>query len=137
MIITVYACPPSPNELRRKYKDWRAYKKLRAAWEHDLYYGVDGAHRREQWKRVVQGNVKIELSATLYHKKLYDPDNLVGAMKPVIDAMVNIGYLKGDSAEQIEIKQIDQVISNDLKTIIRLNAFPLNSQADPGNPQKT
>lgn len=118
MIVTVYAVPPSPNVLRRQYRMPHAYKKLRDSWQHDLYYGIDGASRRLQWQRIIAGNVRVKLSAMLYHKKLYDPDNLIGSMKPVLDALVRVGYLKGDSANELEIGEIRQFQSSDIKTII-------------------
>lgn len=106
----------------------QAYRKLRQQWEHDLYYGVDGATRRDQWKRAVSGNVRVTLSATLYHKKPYDPDNLPGSLKPVLDALVNIGYLKNDSSKELALGEIRQVVSSDLKTTIVLSTEDLSHE---------
>lgn len=46
---------------------------------------------------------------TIHHVGEYDPDNLPASQKPVLDALVNIGFLKGDSAEHLQLLPAEQV----------------------------
>lgn len=121
MILNLKALPPSPNVLRRKYKNPHAYKKLRGEWEHMCLYGVSGSDTVIQWRRTVKGGVKIRLDARLYHKGRFDPDNLVGCLKIVIDALVNVGYIIDDDPAHLELGMIEQIASDEIATVLYLS----------------
>lgn len=106
MRITVPMAPPSPNELRRKYRSPFAYKRLREAWEHALAYAVPSAAEQFALRRMAAYKVRVKV--TVFHSKLYDQDNLTGSLKPVLDALKNIRFLKDDSPEWLELLPVEQ-----------------------------
>lgn len=119
MILTILAVPPSPNELRRKYRNPHAYKRLREQWEHDLHYGVScSRHRQELREHAQQGRLQVEI--TVYHARAYDPDNLQGCQKVVLDALVNIGFLADDSIQKLHLLPARQIRSKELKTTVKI-----------------
>jgi len=124
MIITVPAIPPSPNILKRKYRNVHAYRRLRESWKHDLWYGIDGAHRRTQWLETIKSAGRVRIDVTFYHSHKFDPDNMVGALKPILDAMVQIGYVKNDDSEHLELGEIKQEGSLSPRTVIQMNFKP-------------
>lgn len=122
MIIQVREVPPSPNVIKRKYRDPHVYKRLRQNWETLLSYAVRSSQERQHWQNTVKGGERIRLEVRLYHKKLYDADNLVGSMKVVIDALKNVGYIQDDDADHFELGSVEQFVSFDeMGTILYLS----------------
>lgn len=123
--ITVPLVPPSPNELRRKYRTPFAYKRLRETWEHSLQYCVGSAAAMfELRKHAKAGRVRVKI--TLFHPGEYDPDNLTGCVKPVLDALKNIGYIHDDSKEWLQLVPPEQRGTSsrwDRKTILEIEAI--------------
>jgi hypothetical protein len=120
-ILEVPDIPPSPNVLKRKYRHPLAYKKLRTMWEWALYCSPCGHHRKalkEQAKKVG----KLEVQITMHHARFFDPDNLAGAQKVVLDALVNIGFLGGDSPDKLNLLPAVQVQcrAKDQKTVVKI-----------------
>ena len=87
----------SLNELMRRYRHPLAYARLKRAWAHDLLYGNLPAVRTLRSRpggslplvRFVREYSGRELS--------FDSDNLVGGLKPVRDALVDLEIIAGDS----------------------------------------
>lgn len=133
MILRVPGVPPSPNVLRRKYRSVFAYMNLRKDWERALYWGTGGSrHVREQQTRAKVDRMHVQIH--LAHKKFYDPDNLPGSVKVVLDALKNIGFIKDDSAEHIELS-VTQAISTDVYTRIKIaSQREREEQSDAVNP---
>lgn len=130
IVIEVPGIPPSPNELRRKYRNPHAYKRLRERWEHDLAYGLSGgAHQRKALTSESQTR-RMAVQVTLYHARLFDADNLTGALKPVLDALVRIHYLKDDGPAWLHLLPTQQVQCprKHARTVIRIGPADLNSQ---------
>lgn len=119
MILHVHALPPSPNVLRRKYRHPQAYKRLREEWEL-MTLAAARPEEREHWRRIVKGDVRVRLCARIYHKRLYDPDNLPASLKPVIDALVNVRFLRDDSAKYFHLEEVSQTISGEVSTMLYL-----------------
>jgi Holliday junction resolvase RusA-like endonuclease len=111
MRITVPMIPPSPNELRRKYRNPLAYKRLRESWEHSLAYAVPSASDRVALVSTGR-NRKVRVKITLFHSGKYDPDNLIGACKPVLDALKNIHYIRDDSDQWLDFALPEQFYSS-------------------------
>lgn len=107
MRITVPMVPPSPNELRRKYRNPFAYKKLREAWERSLAYAVPSAGEVFALRRLAAAG-RVRVKVTVFHPGTYDPDNIVGCLKPVLDALKNIRFLTDDSREWLELLPVEQ-----------------------------
>lgn len=118
MIISVPLVPPSPNELRRKYKHPHAYRKLRKLWEQELFYGASSARHRNEQIFFADHGVKMRVRITVFHAREFDADNLAGAQKPILDALVNIGFIKDDSSIHLELDPPEQTISKEKKTVI-------------------
>lgn len=120
-ILEVPDVPPSPNVMRRKYRNPHVYKELRTAWEWALLLSVSPRFRtklKQQAKKV--GRLQVQI--TMHHTREFDPDNLPAAQKVVLDALVNIGFLAGDSADKIELLPAVQVKCKrkEIKTIVRI-----------------
>jgi hypothetical protein len=100
--IRVPMVPPSPNELRRKYRHWQAYARLRRKWEEALKYGV-ASGRSRHFLEDSAAHYKMRVAVTVHHLRETDPDNLVGSLKPILDALQNIKFLCNDNALHLEL----------------------------------
>lgn len=120
-ILEVLDIPPSPNVIRRKYRNPHAYMRLRNSWEIMLRSAPAPHHRKVLTEQAKKGG-KLTVQITMQHSRLYDPDNLMGAQKLVLDALVNIGYLAADSADKLVLLPAVQVKATrkDPKTTIRI-----------------
>jgi hypothetical protein len=121
MILEVPDIPPSPNVIKRKYRNPHAYKVLRTLWEWSLFSAPCQRHRKAlvaQAKNVA----KVQVQITLHHSGVYDEDNLAGAQKVVLDALVNIGFIAGDSPAKLDLLPPAQVkcARKDVKTIVKI-----------------
>jgi hypothetical protein len=120
--ILIPMIPPSPNELRRKYRNPFAYKRLREAWEQSLAYGVESA---EVHQALVQRakNRRVRVAIAIYHRRAYDQDNLYGCLKPVLDAMRNVGYIRNDDRSwlKLNVKQYPDIGKFGNCTIIEID----------------
>jgi hypothetical protein len=121
MILTIPEVPPSPNELRRKYKTPWAYKKLRDMFEYALLASV-GPHHRHALKEQAKKSGKLWVQMTLHHVGTYDDDNLAGSQKPVLDALVNIGFLAGDSPDKLQLLPAAQIkcLRKEQKLVVKI-----------------
>jgi len=112
--ICVSMVPPSPNVLRRKYRNPHVYKKLREAWEHALYYMAGSGRHRNQLQDFARTH-KMRVRIILHHRGSYDPDNLYGCLKPVLDALKEVGYIRDDNARCLELAPPEQVLTTSTK----------------------
>lgn len=77
---------------------------LRAHWSR-----YSGIKRRWCWLVAAAGNrpttpfLQARVGIMRYGKRLLDPDNLVGAHKPTLDALRACGYIADDSASHIDL----------------------------------
>jgi hypothetical protein len=111
--------PPSANVLRRKYRDPHAYAKLRDGFKHTLYYLVTGRDRAWLMAMAAIGK-KMRVDITLIHKKQYDPDNLAGSVKPLLDSLVNLRFLANDDPPHIDLHIMQQKLNaNETILVIR------------------
>jgi hypothetical protein len=89
----------SQNDLRGRWKHPKAYRRLRNQYEHDVTYSAMAA-------KVPKATGKRRLSVTrLYcgRARPFDPTNLYGGAKPLVDAIVRAGLLVDDKAEWLEL----------------------------------
>jgi hypothetical protein len=85
--------PPSNNEIQRMHwTDQRRLVQTSAAW---ILCAVPKPEVRE-FRRV---RVRI----TMHRKRALDPDNAHGAVKPLLDAMVRLGFLADDAVRWLEL----------------------------------
>ncbi len=110
--------PPSPNLLRRKYKNYHAYGRLRDEWQRAIYYSLD--HNLRSWlEAMAKLGKKMSVKVTLQHKRLYDPDNLTGSLKPLLDSLVRLKLLANDDNDHIGLT-VDQEQINASSTRIEI-----------------
>ena len=103
MKLEVPNVPPSGNELRRKYRTLFAYRDLRMKWEKDLTFSTKGADETIAFKKQAANGAKLAVTIRVYRRRELDRDNFVGGAKPVVDALVNIGYLRNDSPDRVTV----------------------------------
>jgi len=106
IVLTVPATPPSPNVIRRRYRHPHAYRELRQvwAWELKAAAAIDGFRLIALADRQCKMHVQIHIA----HKQLFDPDNLVGATKVILDALREIHVLYDDSPKFLELEVMQQ-----------------------------
>lgn len=124
IILEVPEIPPSPNVVKRKYRHPMAYKNLRSLWEWVLFCSPC-LHHRKALKEQAKKAGKLEVQITLHHARMYDPDNLAGAQKVVLDALVNIGFIGGDSPDKLHLLPAVQVKckAKDQKTVVKIGVL--------------
>ena len=101
--IHVPMCPPSANTLRRRFRTPHAYRHLRESWEKAVAYAVKDAEEKAALQKQAH-SCRVRVKVTLIHQHPYDKDNLYGGLKPVLDALVNVGYLHSDSQKWLELE---------------------------------
>lgn len=101
MLLTVPIIPPSPNELRRRYRTPHAYKRLRDDWGWQLKAAA--GLNRFRLAALADTQHKMRVHIHIAHKQLFDPDNLVGSVKVILDALRALNYLHDDSEEFVEL----------------------------------
>jgi hypothetical protein len=123
MRLEVPLVPPSGNELRRKYRTVFAYRDLRMAWEKALVICTGSAietnrFRNQMLTRYPTGQLKVEI--TVHRAKILDADNCMAGIKPLLDALVRVDFVRDDSPEAIDVPLPKQVISRKRKTVIEI-----------------
>ena len=101
--IEIPRVPPSGNELRRKFRHPHAYRKLRNTWEQEIACALDGARSvaRAKLRDHAAQHGKVRLRVSVEHNRFYDPDNLITGLKPVLDSLVRLGFIAGDSLKYL------------------------------------
>lgn len=104
--------PPSPNEMRRKYRHPKVYMHLRKVWETSLAAAAGSSDNVRAIREMAKiHKVRVQIIMTFGGKrKGYDPDNVQGSQKVVLDALKNIGFLFDDSKKHIDLlppRQVD------------------------------
>jgi hypothetical protein len=106
--------PPSGNEMRRKYRHPFAYRDLRAAWERTIRAFLEpGSGSRMNAGRRMRVTVIIE------HKRLYDADNAISGLKPLLDSLKLLSLIYDDSPRFMEL-EVAQVKGKKRQTTIRI-----------------
>lgn len=105
---TVPLVPPSGNELRRKYRHWAVYKGLRELWEVEIFLHISPEASSFYRARTRSMNPRkpelTKISIAVFRGKLLDDDNLKSGVKPVLDGLKNMGYIKNDSPRWIVLE---------------------------------
>jgi hypothetical protein len=111
--------PPSANVLKRKYRNPHVYKKLRDGWQRTSWALVQGRDRGWLLAMAAIGK-RMRVDVTLMHGRVYDTDNAYGSVKPILDGLVNLHFLAGDSDEHIDLHVTQQKIrANETIIVIR------------------
>lgn len=102
--LTLSSVPPSLNKYLRMH--WAVKRQLRTNYQWELTTAFMAT------KDAIPEGVKIHVIITIYHPRLFDPDNLYGACKPLIDAMRDCHFIKQDSPKWLRLK-VEQVREKD------------------------
>jgi hypothetical protein len=103
IVLEVPMVPPSPNVIKRKYRDPKVYASLRKTWQNSLFISTGSATMAQKWMNVAQRTEKVDVAIHICHPGSYDPDNLSASTKVCLDALVNIGFLKNDRERDINL----------------------------------
>jgi hypothetical protein len=106
--LNVPMIPPSPNVMRRKYRNVHAYRKLRICWQNALLVVTGSSAALAAIRKMAMAHERIGVSIHILHTKQYDPDNLYGSAKVVLDAMENLRFIKKDNDEHIKLHVTQQ-----------------------------
>jgi Holliday junction resolvase RusA-like endonuclease len=120
MKLVIPRVTPSGNEMRRKYRNRFAYKRLRETWEVEILCAISPKHVVEM--NSLDRDKKLGLIITRFGKKLLDRDNLYSGIKAPLDAMVRLGIIKGDSDKYIELA-VKQEQAKETRTEIIIEEF--------------
>lgn len=47
---------------------------------------------------------KIKLGIAIYHPRMFDKDNMYRSVKPLVDAIKNLGWIEDDSEELLDLE---------------------------------
>jgi Holliday junction resolvase RusA-like endonuclease len=115
--------PESPNDLRRFH--WRHRHRHDKLWKDEIRYAVLQSRPRDI--PFARARVSIERRSV----GRLDPDNLVSAMKPVIDALRHAGVIENDTDAHIELVVTQcQTRSLPPRTLIEIRPLPPNVTQD-------
>jgi hypothetical protein len=120
--VPVPGIPPNITN-RRIYKNPFEYKKMRDSFRHTIYYLVTGRDRA--WLTAMANlRKRMRLDVTLMHKRLYDVDAKVTCLKPILDSMVTLGFLAGDTEELLELNVTQEKINANETILVITEARP-------------
>ena len=109
LLLKVYRATPSLNEFHnlRRSQQWK-YRQLRRIWLHEI--GVALLQARVDyrtplpWPRPPKERVRVEVIRIAPAHHWLDPDNLVGGLKPVLDALKVHEVIDDDTAKAIDLE---------------------------------
>lgn len=91
---TIDRVPLPLNRLLRAH--WTARRRERQAWYLALFAAVGRAPRGRPRRRA-------RVRVTVRRRRRQDPDNAAGSVKPLLDALKNLGWIVDDSPRWIEL----------------------------------
>ena len=87
---------PSMNQWSNQFRGWQRVRWIKARFEKELPPLVKSKRAK--------GRKRVTITRVLGpRERLYDPDNLVGACKPLLDALRAAGYIEDDTAALIDL----------------------------------
>jgi hypothetical protein len=119
--LCIFRSTNSANELRRKYRSPFTYAKLRDEWGWELFAAAT-LKQRTALKAMATSGKRIWIEITVQHTRLFDRDNLWSSVKPLLDSMVQLRWLAGDSEKHIDLLVVQSAGKPD-KTRIRLEVM--------------
>jgi hypothetical protein len=105
--LVLFRSPNSANELRRKYRHPLVYAKLRDSWSWELFAAASLGERNMLKKMALSGQ-RVWIEIKVDHARLFDRDNLWAAAKPILDALVGLHFLAGDSDKHIDLLVVQE-----------------------------
>ncbi len=104
IVVTFPCTPDSPNVIARAH--WSVRKLSVDMWVRAMTATLDPGERQALRKNAQKRNPSMVTvrSIFLHRRKMFDPDNAIGALKFVIDGMVRAGLLDNDTSARIEFE---------------------------------
>jgi hypothetical protein len=126
MKIILKSLPPSTNQLERLH--WAAKKRMRNAlrWELIEAMATGGAPMPPVLIHPHPGRMRVRIK--VYRPRLLDPDNAMGGLKVLLDAMRDMGLLKNDSPKWLDLAPPEQIIERkNCRTEIIIEDIPTST----------
>ena len=115
MILEIPRAPVSPNDLLGYH--WRYRMKNTALWRQEIHYALHA--QRYNGLPLPKAKISIERRG----KGTLDPDNLVGSVKPILDALRYAQVIEDDTPAHIQLT-VTQVCSRSLPARTRIEITP-------------
>lgn len=111
---------PTPSLNRMTGTHWSRRQKLRKRWA----WLVKAARLHAQaWESPQWARARVEIDR--YGPRLLDADNCRAGTKPLMDSLVQEGFISDDSPQVIGEPAIRQILSKtERKTIVRIEGIP-------------
>jgi len=115
MKIIVPMVPLSMNQ--QKAIHFHDYKKTRDAWQRTIFALFTWQQKKKlaEW---VKAGTKVTVKIHIERPRLLDPDGI--AVKEILDSLVRLELLGGDSSEYIDLPQPTQEKSRQRRTTIEI-----------------
>ena len=124
IVIEVPRATPSANQLRRKYRNSFAYKRLQQTWQTEIACKIRPAVLGRAWYFVSLERPKMRVLIQLTKPRLYDLDNFVGGCKPIIDSLRKLGLIHNDSPNWLDL-QVEQIQRSRMRPVTRIEISPV------------
>ena len=124
VIIEVPRATPSANQLRRRYRNSFAYKRLQETWQTEIACKIRPGIRAEIERFVLKEKPKMRVLIQLTKPRLYDLDNFVGGCKPIIDSLRKLGLIHNDSPYWLDL-QVEQIQRSKMRPFTRIEISPV------------
>lgn len=104
---TIPRVPLSPNRMLRMH--WAKRRKEQNSWVPEMFASL--SPENTEWMRLwARRDKKVKVKITVHHKRLFDPDNLYGSVKFILDVMRHLGFLKDDSPKWLKLKVYQRLV---------------------------
>jgi len=116
MKLTIMSLPPSTNQLERMH--WAVKKRLRRSVAQELTAAI-----HDQDEPFVPATTRRRVTIRVYRPRRFDPDNAIGGLKVLLDAMRDVGLLKNDSPKWLDLGLDQRIEKTDCRTEILVEKF--------------
>jgi hypothetical protein len=100
LVVSVPGIPPGPNSRRH----WSQRARDDAEWRRTGFLCAKDAINRGEASGYPWGRVRVRYVSTTPSRRSRDPDNLIGACKPLLDGLRDAGVIIDDSHEHVTIE---------------------------------
>ena len=116
--LTVRTLPTSTNMLERMH--WAVKRRMRRGFAWELRAALADIDLTPAPLIESPRPGKRRVSITIYRPRRLDPDNCAGGLKPLLDAMRDVGLIRNDSPRWLELVVDQRIEKVDCRTEITL-----------------
>jgi len=106
--------PLTLNQLLRSH--WAARGRDLESWKWHILGEAGNRH-----KLAKRGRVRLRI--VVYRAGLQDPDNAVGSVKPLVDALKRLGWMVDDTLEYLELEVVELIDRKKQRTEVHWEAL--------------